>query len=247
MPRAAGRSVPEIVVRSAPRFARWNLAAESLARALLGQRLVRIERGRRLSGVIVETEAYLGGDDLGSHSAGGRRTARNESMFLPGGHAYVYFVYGMHHCFNVVAAPAGEGCAALVRAIEPLEGVEGMARRAGLDSISPAELATRRVRRLLGAGPGKLCRSLSLDRRLDGESLAESDRLFIERGSVIPARRIEVGSRIGIQYAGEWVNAPLRFGIASSECLSRPFAGAGDGAGAVADGIPPKRNRCVGR
>jgi len=206
------------MTRSAERFDRWGLDAERLARALLGQRLVRVERGRRSGGVIVETEAYLGGPDLGSHSAGGRRTARNESMFLGGGHAYVYFVYGMHHCFNVVAAPEGVGCAVLVRAIEPIEGVASMARRAAVQGPWSLTLLRR-----LGAGPARLCRSLSIDRSLDRESLHRSERLFIERASTPTRRSIVTGPRVGIDYAGAWSRAPLRFAIADSAFVSTPF------------------------
>lgn len=207
----------------AARFDRWHLDAERLARGLLGQVLVRVDRGRRISGVIVETEAYLGGDDLGSHSAGGRRTPRNESMFLAGGHSYIYLVYGMHHCFNVVAAPEGRGCAVLIRAIEPLEGIGIMARRAGMPVVARGAAHSTAQLRRLGSGPGRICRSLGLDRSLDREPLASSSRLFIERGRRPGPRTIATGARIGIPYAGEWALAPLRFGIAPSPYLSQPF------------------------
>lgn len=211
-------SEPAIAGRRA-RFDRWELDTEALAQALLGQVLVRIEGGRRRSGRIVETEAYLGGDDLGSHSAGGRRTPRNESMFLGGGHAYVYFVYGMHHCFNVVAAPAGIGCAVLIRAIEPLEGARRMATARGM-SAAPA---TRVHERLIGGGPARLCQAMAIDRALDGENLRSSSRIFIERGDRIEIGRMMRGPRIGIAYAGAWSGAPLRFALRGSACISRPF------------------------
>lgn len=209
-------------------FDRWDLETTALAKALLGQTLVRVSKGRRLAGRIVETEAYLGGKDLGSHSAGGRRTPRNESMFLPGGHAYVYFVYGMHHCFNVVSGPEGVGCAVLIRAIEPLEGIEWMAANRGLESstgrgASPGDRAATRFLRAIGAGPARLCEALRIDRGLDGEALGASARLFIEPAAVTRSTRIERGPRIGIHYAGEWTEAPLRFAIAGSPFVSRPF------------------------
>lgn len=218
----------------APRFDRWHLDAEALAIALLGQRLVRIERGRRTAGRIVETEAYLGGEDLGSHSAGGRRTRRNDAMFLGGGHSYVHFVYGMHHCFNVVAAPEGVGCAVLIRAIEPLEGIDVMARRRGLalPGTSPipgrrreAEPVTESVRtrvlREIASGPARLCEALAIDRTLNAENLSRSERLFVEASPRIPSRRVVRAPRVGIAYAGEWAAAPLRFLLAGSPFVSR--------------------------
>ncbi len=226
---SAGRS--KGAGRAAGRFERWDMDAERLAVALLGQVLVRVHGGRRMAGVIVETEAYLGGDDLGSHSAGGRRTPRNESMFLAGGHAYVYFIYGMHHCFNIVAGPEGTGCAVLVRAVEPVEGMTLMAKR--LRSATPAASAgsaadprsplTGEMLRRLGAGPARLCRAMSIDRALDREWLPDSRRLFVERGSAPDRRGIVVGPRIGLGAVGVWARAPLRFGLRGSPFLSRPF------------------------
>jgi len=236
-------------VARARRFDRWHLDAESLAAALLGQRLVRVERGRRTSGRIVETEAYLGGDDLGSHSAGGRRTRRNDAMFLAGGHAYVYFVYGMHHCFNVVAAPEGVGCAVLIRAIEPLEGVDVMARRRGL-AVTVAPLAPdRRLRAMpttdpaparmlrdIASGPARLCEALAIGRALNAENLSTSERLFVETAPNVPSRRIVRAPRVGIAYAGDWAAAPLRFLVAGSPFVSRRPPGVR--AGVSADGLP---------
>ncbi len=112
-------------------FKAYGADPQTVARNLLGQRLVRVDDGRRLAGVIVEVEAYLGLRDRAAHTYGGRRTARNESMYLGGGYAYVYFTYGMHHCLNVVCGGRGDGTAILLRAIEPTEGLEVMfARRA---------------------------------------------------------------------------------------------------------------------
>ncbi len=112
--------------------ARFNSFASdpvTVARRLLGQRLVRVTDGRRLSGTIVEVEAYLGADDRAAHTFNGRRTPRNQSMYLSGGHAYVYFTYGMHYCLNVVCGAPGDGVAVLVRAIEPTEGLDLMFAR----------------------------------------------------------------------------------------------------------------------
>ena len=178
----------------------------TLARALLGQILVRhVDDGGRLSGRIVEVEAYLGAPDRAAHSYGGRRTPRNESMWLEGGHAYVYFVYGMHWCFNIVAEREGVPMACLVRALEPLEGLEEMRRRRG--GREDTELCS---------GPAKLTQALAIDRSLDGTDLVTSDELYLVRGKVVSPGRIESSPRIGVAYAGEWAAKPLRFVIRRS-------------------------------
>lgn len=191
------------------------MGAEALAAALLGSKLVRVlEDGTRLAGRIVETEAYLGVKDRAAHSYGGRRTARNESMYARAGTAYVYFTYGMHHCVNVVAGSEGQPVAVLLRAVEPVEGVEAM-----------RELRSRRPRRTalrdrdLCRGPGRLCEAMSIDRSLDGEDLVGSERLWLARGE--RPSEIRRSARIGIAYAGEWVSRPLRFCESGSRFLSR--------------------------
>jgi DNA-3-methyladenine glycosylase len=191
--------------------------AAALARALLGQVLVRVlEDGTRLSGVIIETEAYLGVEDRAAHSFGGRRTARNAAMWGPAGHAYVYFTYGMHHCMNVVAEGPGRPSAVLLRALEPLEGIERMRRhRSG-------KIAAARLREIdLCSGPAKLAQALAIDRTLDGTDLVTGTSLFIERGVRIPADRIIAGPRIGVAYAGEWTHKPLRYWLADHPHVSR--------------------------
>jgi DNA-3-methyladenine glycosylase len=165
----------------------------------LGKRLVRVYRGKRLSGIIVETEAYLGFDDPACHTAGGRRTERVKSMYLPGGHAYVYLIYGIHSCFNVVAAADGQ--AVLVRALEPDPGV-----------LPPGEKTD---------GPGKLCHALRIDRRLDGAPLT-GEILFIEESGLRPApAEIGAAPRVGVDYAGEAAAWPLRFYWKGNAHLSR--------------------------
>jgi DNA-3-methyladenine glycosylase len=201
-----------------PRLARrfYRRDPVTLARALLGCTLVRItDDGSRLAGRIVETEAYLGPQDRAAHTFNGRRTPRNESMYRDGGHGYVYFTYGMHHCFNVVAGRADEGVACLIRALEPIDGLDVMRRhRAG-------KLAAARLRdRDLCSGPAKLTQSLAIDRSLDGVDLVVDGRLFIERGRVIAADRIVAATRIGVAYAGEWARRPLRFLIAANPHVS---------------------------
>ncbi len=186
--------------------------AVTVARALLGQRLVRLVNGQRVAGIIVETEAYLGEKDKAAHTFNGRRTARNASMWLGGGHAYVYFTYGMHYCMNVVAGRPNEPVAVLLRALEPMEGLETMrARRA------KAKRATD-----LCSGPAKLCEALAIDRSLDGADLTSDEAFFIERRRqrAYPSRLIVAGPRVGVHYAQEWAHEPLRFRLLDNPHVS---------------------------
>jgi DNA-3-methyladenine glycosylase len=182
-------------------FQRPTLA---VARELLGSRLVRLEAGgRRLSGWVVEVEAYVGSEDLGCHARAGR-TARNASMWGPPGHAYLYFTYGMHWCLNVVTEATGYPAAVLIRALVPHEGSATMLRRRG---------------RTLGGrldptgGPAKLCQALGLDRRFDGHDLcALRAQLFLERGVRIPDSDVTTGPRVGLNNVPEpWRSLPWRF------------------------------------
>ena len=194
------------------RFTAFGDDPVTVARRLLGQRLVRVLDGQRLAGTIVEVEAYLGPKDRAAHSYGGRRTARNESMYLAGGHAYVYFTYGMHHCFNVVCGPPGEGVAVLVRALEPTEGLAAMfAHRP----------AARRARDLC-RGPARLTQALAVARGLDGVDLRTSKVLCVERlrPRALPRHRIATTARVGVAYAGAWARRRLRFLINGSEYVS---------------------------
>ncbi len=207
-------------------FAQPTLA---LARALLGQRLVRRLDGRRLAGIIVETEAYIGEEDLACHAAAGR-TQRTEVMYGPPGHAYVYLVYGMHHCLNVVSEPPGLPAAVLIRALEPREGIPVMADHRGLaaklDAEIPGLMPARLARatedpgpalRALLSGPGRLCQALAIDRTLSGASLS-GRKLFLEAGTA--PRAIEATTRIGVDYAGPWREKRWRFTAAGSPWVS---------------------------
>lgn len=173
-----------------------------VARALLGQRLVRIlEDGRRLAGYILETEAYAGEEDQACHASRGR-TPRNAVMFGPPGRAYVYFTYGMHWCLNAVVGPEGQPAAVLIRAIVPCEGVEQIAHnRAG----RPPEEWTN--------GPAKICQALQIDGRLNGCDLTIPESpLRIEPGFAVPEAWVRVGPRVGIDRAPEpWRSIPWRF------------------------------------
>jgi len=192
----------------------YERPADVVAPELLGRYLVRETAGGRVVARIVEVEAYLGGDDPASHAFRGR-TARNAAMFLPGGHAYVYFVYGMHFCMNVVCQREGVAHAVLLRAAELVEGIEVAARRRGLGaSASPRSLA---------GGPARLCEALGIDRRLDAVSLRAGE-LRLTRGEPADPAAVAVGARVGVAYAGEAAGWPLRFALRGSPALSRPLA-----------------------
>jgi DNA-3-methyladenine glycosylase len=167
-------------------FARRTL---TVARELIGMLLVRRDRGRLRIGRIVETEAYQGPTDLAAHSARGR-TDRNAVMFGPPGYAYVYLIYGMWNCVNVVVREAGVPHAVLIRALEPVANIPGKTY-----------------------GPGLLCKALDIDRRLNGVDLCKPNAspLWIESPRKLAPCRIARAARIGVDYAGEWALRPWRF------------------------------------
>lgn len=176
---------------------------------MLGQVLTRtLDDGTVLSGIICETEAYVGPEDRASHAFGARRTPRNEQMWAKPGTAYVYFTYGMHHCFNIACLRADHPAAVLVRAVYPIEGVETMKV---LRSVKPRKHPLRE--RDLCNGPGKLCQAFAIDRALDGLDLLQSSQLAIRSGEMVPDDAIERTPRIGIGSAGDWVQKPLRWVI----------------------------------
>jgi DNA-3-methyladenine glycosylase len=181
-----------------------------VARALLGKILVRQYKGVRLAGRIVEAEAYCGLDDPAAHAFSGK-TPRNAVLFGPAGFAYVYFIYGMHFCLNISCEPEGRAGCVLLRALEPLEGLETMAELRGLPpGANP---------RLLASGPGKLCQALGVTRQThNGLDLASRrSGLHLEDDGCTPAP-IEAGPRIGIRKA---VDRPLRFLVAGNRFVSR--------------------------
>jgi len=202
----------------APRFLRFEADPVTTARRLLGQRLVRIVDGRRLAGIIVEVEAYLGPADRAAHTFGGRRTARNASMWRGGGHAYVYFTYGMHHCLNVVCGKPGAGTAVLLRALEPTE---------GLDEMFARRSAARRATELC-SGPGRLTQALGIDLARDGSDLRSGAELWIEEqhSRRLPDARIATTRRVGVDYAGGWARRRLRFLIRGNPHVSPARPGA---------------------
>lgn len=188
----------------------------TLARALLGRRLVRrLGNGLELAGRIVETEAYLGIPDRAAHTFGGRCTDRNRSMWLDGGHVYVYFTYGMHWLLNIVSEREGQPTACLIRALEPLDGVEDM-RRNRAAKLSPARLKDTD----LCSGPARLTKALRIDGTLNGLDLVSGEELYIEPGRPVTADRIVTTTRIGVAYAREWAKKPLRFYVRDNPNVS---------------------------
>ena len=182
-----------------------------LAQALLGCRLVRRWQGQRLAGFIVETEAYIGEDDLACHARVGR-TARNEVMYGRPGLAYVYFTYGMHWMLNVVSEIEGFPAAVLIRALEPIEGLHTMH-------------STRNVANPIGlcSGPAKLTQALRIDQAMNGVDLCNyHSNLWIESGGPLPARSIKRGPRVGLSNTPEpWRSKPWRYWIKDNAFVSR--------------------------
>ena len=178
-----------------------------VAKACIGKLLVHETKHGLSVGRIVETEAYRGPEDRAAHSFAGRRTARTEVMFGPPGHAYVFFVYGMHYQFNIVTTKLGAPHAVLVRALEPVLGVEWMAKRRNLP-VGSRELTN---------GPGKLCQAMAIGREAYGLDLCAS-ALFLAEG---PRTRSASSPRIGIDYAGDWAQKPWRFYDPKSRYVSR--------------------------
>ena len=166
---------------------------------LLGKLLIRESPEGRTAGMIVEAEAYCGPDDDAAHSFGGRRTARTEAMYGPAGQAYVFRLYGMHRCFNVVTAPEGQPQAVLIRALEPVEGLELMVRRRG-----------RSDPLLLCSGPGRLCQAMAIGMEHYGQDLFSGSLRLEEYRSFSP-EEIGVSPRVNVDYATEYRDRLWRF------------------------------------
>ena len=169
----------------------------TVAKELLGKHLVHLADGLTRIGRIVETEAYLGPHDLAAHTSKGL-TERTRVMFGPPGHAYVYLIYGMHHCLNVVTEAEGNGAAVLLRALEPVQNISGRT-----------------------CGPGLLCKALGIDKRLNAQDLL-SERLFVAEPPALVPFSIVARPRIGVDYAGAWAKRRLRFYIRGNAFVSRP-------------------------
>lgn len=175
----------------------YNNDTVRVAKGLLGKHLVLRQGGVERVGKIVEVEAYLGEKDLASHSSKGR-TKRTEVMFGPPGRAYVYLIYGMYHCMNVVTEPEGKGCAVLIRALEPVANIDGRTQ-----------------------GPGLLCKAMGIERTLNTQDMTSADFYIAEDKNSSEALEIVSRPRIGVDYAGEWAKKPLRFYIKGNPYISK--------------------------
>lgn len=186
-----------------------------VAKELLGKVIVHEQNGQRIAAKIVETEAYMGIEDKAAHSYGGRRTPRVEVMYGPSGFSYVFLIYGMYHCFNVVTAEEGNPQAVLVRALEPVEGLDLITQNRFQKIYE--HLRKREIISLTN-GPGKLCQALHINKTLNGEDLCGS-KLYIEEGETEPASII-AAKRVGIDYAEEAKDYLWRFYIEGNQYVS---------------------------
>jgi len=193
----------------------FNRDPRTVSRDLLGKLIMRREGRKQIAGRIVEVEAYLGAGDLAAHAAAGL-TARNSVLWGPPGHAYVYFIYGVHYCLNISCLPAGEAGCVLIRALEPVSGAADMARARGLAGL---DLTSTRDLRKLASGPGKLCEALGITRPRDnGKDMlsSASDLQVISDG--FQTKEVAITQRIGITKSMEM---PLRYVVAGNAFLSR--------------------------
>lgn len=179
----------------------YDRKTEIVARELLGKFLVRLSGKRKQITKIVETEAYLGPFDLAAHSRFGN-TARTAVMFGPPGRAYVYLIYGMYYCLNIVTEAVGSGSAVLIRAVEPVEGVDGKT-----------------------SGPGLLCRALGIDKSLNGADVTIAGPLYLEDAKELSPEKIVSAPRVGVDYSGLWKDKLLRFYIKDNPFVSRRISG----------------------
>lgn len=193
----------------------YNRDTILVARELLGKVIVHEINGQKLSGKIVEAEAYMGVTDKAAHSYGGRRTSRVEVMYGKPGFAYVFIIYGMYYCFNTVTREEGTPQAVLIRAVEPIEGIDLMAENR---FKKPYNQLTKSQIKNLTNGPGKLCGALLIDKAQNGEDLC-GDKLYIEEGDN-EKFNIIAAKRVGIDYAEEAKDYPWRFYIEDNKYVS---------------------------
>jgi DNA-3-methyladenine glycosylase len=197
------------------RRAFFNRDPRVVARELLGKLIVRRVGRKQLAGRIIEVEAYLGAGDLAAHAAAGN-TARNAVLWGPPGHAYVYFIYGVHYCLNISCLPAGDAGCILIRALEPVSGIAEMVKARGLADL---DLTSPRDLRKLASGPGKLCEALGITRPRDNgkDMLSPASDLQV-MSDAFRAKEIAVTQRIGITKSAEM---PLRYVIAGNIFVSK--------------------------
>jgi DNA-3-methyladenine glycosylase len=197
------------------RRAFFNRDPRAVARELLGKLIVRREGRKQIAGRIVEVEAYLGVGDLAAHAAAGN-TARNSVLWGPPGHAYVYFIYGVHYCLNISCLPAGEAGCVLIRALEPVSGIANMAKARGLADL---DLTSTRDLRRLASGPGKLCEALGITRPRDnGKDMLSSASDLQVISDRFRTKEVAITQRIGITKS---IEMPLRYVVAGNAFLSR--------------------------
>ncbi len=182
----------------------FNQDAVTLARCLIGKGLVREIDGEKIVVRIVETEAYVGPEDKGCHAYNNKRTKRTETMFQSGGQAYIYLIYGMYHCLNVVAADEGKPEAVLIRAVEPINGLKYIRQNRKIKSKKKSDLTN---------GPGKLCQALKIDKSLNEYDMISGEKLYIIDFEEQIKQKIACGPRINIDYAEEYIDVPWRFYI----------------------------------
>lgn len=194
----------------------FNRDPRTVARELLGKLIVRSEGSKTLAGRVVEVEAYLGAGDLAAHAAAGQ-TERNAVLFGPPGHAYVYFIYGVHYCLNISCLPDGRAGCVLIRALEPVTGLREMAKARELDD---PEFNSPRELRKLASGPGRLCEALGITRPRDnGKDMVAKGTDLSVMDDAFKVREIGVTPRIGITKSAE---LPLRYVIAGNNFVSKP-------------------------
>ncbi|MCF6138382.1 DNA-3-methyladenine glycosylase [Pseudalkalibacillus berkeleyi] len=188
-----------------------------LARQLIGKELVHETTQGTLSGKIVEVEAYKGPEDKAAHSYGGRRTSRTEIMYSAPGHVYMFLIYGMHHCFNIVSGPIGKPEAILIRALEPIQGIELMLK----NRFGIKESYLRSQYRNLTNGPGKLCKAMQLNMDLYGQTLMDNHSVSIRHSQSVDDSDIIRSPRINIDYAEEHAALPYRFHLRDHPHVSK--------------------------
>ncbi|MGF7186650.1 DNA-3-methyladenine glycosylase [Desulfitispora alkaliphila] len=186
--------------------------ALTVAKALLGKVLVRNLNGVEISGKIVETEAYIGPEDKGCHAYQSKRTKRTEAMFNNGGHAYVYLIYGMYYCFNVVTNVLEKPEAVLVRAVEPVAGIDIIKENRKIKSNKLENLTN---------GPGKLCKAMKIDKNFNNYNLIKGEDLFIRNYGSNQNLDIVTAKRINIDYAEEYKDKPWRFYLKKNSYVSK--------------------------
>lgn len=190
----------------------YNQDAVTLSKALLGKILVREIDGEKVLCRIVETEAYVGPEDKGCHAYGNKKTERTKTMFLEGGVAYIYIIYGMYNCLNIVATEKGKPEAVLIRAVEPLNNIEVLKRYRNIKSDKIQDLTN---------GPGKLCKAINIDRSLNGYDLVNGNELYVVEPESEEDFEIVESKRINIDYAEEYKDKLWRFYVKNNKFISK--------------------------